>query len=495
MYAYLSKKVKMPGNIRAMSWCLDQGYIACGCDGGALKVMKVEGGKAVAGSNLSSSQSLTGHSSNVKVIVWDEIYKKLTTSDESGLIIVWVLHQNHWFEEMINNRKKSVVRDMKWTSNGEKIGIAYEDGAVIVGSVEGNRLWGKELSHQLTHIEWAPDGKTILFGTPKGEVKVYDYVGNYLYDVPLYGSADKAAECPLASIQWYDGGSGGYASTNYQEKFPTLCVAFKNGRVQLMKYENDDSPTVINTKLENISAKWSPAGSILAVVGLVSDPSADKRSEIQFFTPFGVHLRTLRVPGAVTAISWEQYGQRMAITVDVSLIFANIQPLYHWTYFNNTLVYAFPKPDRDLCIVFWDVEIDEKYIKYVKNLLALKSAGEYCVILTSSDEANVWALVLCNSTGSPVETKYLNFEPMYVAISRTHVVACSQHTVYIWQYNKKSHAGKDPGKVKVNKEFAFHIDESPDTTKQYERDTYAVGSPTSDVITAVTCSEEYSIAK
>ena len=48
-----------------------------------------------------------------------------------------------WYEEMINNRNKSVVRDMKWTADGRKIVIVYEDGAVIVGSVDGNRLWGK----------------------------------------------------------------------------------------------------------------------------------------------------------------------------------------------------------------------------------------------------------------------------------------------------------------------------------------------------------------
>ena len=41
---------------------------------------------------------------------------------------------------------KSVVRAMKWTADGQKICIVYEDGAVIVGSVDGNRLWGKDLS-------------------------------------------------------------------------------------------------------------------------------------------------------------------------------------------------------------------------------------------------------------------------------------------------------------------------------------------------------------
>ena len=79
------------------------------------------------------------------VIQWNDQYQKLTTSDEQGLIIVWMMHKQQWFEEMINNRNKSVVTDMRWTPNGEKIGIVYEDGAVIVGSVEGTRLWGKEL--------------------------------------------------------------------------------------------------------------------------------------------------------------------------------------------------------------------------------------------------------------------------------------------------------------------------------------------------------------
>lgn len=86
---------------------------------------------------------------------------------------------------MINNRNKSFVTDMRWTPNGEKIGIVYEDGAIIVGSVEGTRLWGKELKIQLKIIEWAPDSRTILFGTPEGAVNVYDYVGNFQHAVKI----------------------------------------------------------------------------------------------------------------------------------------------------------------------------------------------------------------------------------------------------------------------------------------------------------------------
>lgn len=79
------------------------------------------------------------------------------------------------------NRNKSNVVGMKWTQDGYKIGIVYEDGSVIVGSVDGNRLWTKEIKNiRLTCIEWAPDGKYMLFGTNQGQIHCYDSNGNFL---------------------------------------------------------------------------------------------------------------------------------------------------------------------------------------------------------------------------------------------------------------------------------------------------------------------------
>ena len=57
-------------------------------------------------------------------------------------------------------------------------------GAVIVGSVDGNRIWGKELKGlQLTNVEWSPDGKNIIFGISNGEVQIFDNTGNFCVSI------------------------------------------------------------------------------------------------------------------------------------------------------------------------------------------------------------------------------------------------------------------------------------------------------------------------
>lgn len=63
---------------------------------------------------------------------------------------------------------------------------------------------------------------------------------------------------------------------------------------------------LIDTSLRATRVKWNTSGTVLAVAG--SQTSADMReaSMVQFYSPTGVHLRTLRVPGTgINALSWE----------------------------------------------------------------------------------------------------------------------------------------------------------------------------------------------
>jgi len=310
MFAYLSKKVGIPNNTRVecIAWSSEQGWIACGGEKGLLKILKLEDPKQLNALNNSSqvqpnlstqttqnsqgqlntggagagagvpgagglpvNQTLEGHSGTVKCVIWNDAYRKLTTSDENGLIIVWMLHKSFWFEEMINNRNKSIVMDMKWSPDGTRICIIYEDGNVILGSVEGSRLWGKELKHKLSLIEWSPDGKLMLFGTPEGEVRVYDNTGNPIHQLKIY-CLQKLVDpqklftpnMKIVALQWYEG------SKMYTEDTPPgLVFAYECGRIQLMKNDKDDDPTLIDTNLNVItSVRWNSIGTIFAVSGI-----------------------------------------------------------------------------------------------------------------------------------------------------------------------------------------------------------------------------------
>lgn len=46
-----------------------------------------------------------------------------------------------------------------------------------------------------------------------------------------------------------------------------LIVAFEDGRIQLMKNENDDIPIIINTELKVSSVEWNFTGDMFAVTG------------------------------------------------------------------------------------------------------------------------------------------------------------------------------------------------------------------------------------
>ncbi|XP_036398203.1 WD repeat-containing protein 35 isoform X2 [Megalops cyprinoides] len=504
MFIYLSKKIAIPNNIKlkCVSWNRDQGFIACGGEDGLLKVLKLETQTddaklkgLAAPSNLSMNQTLEGHSGAVQVVTWNEQYQKLTTSDQNGLIIVWMLYKGSWYEEMINNRNKSVVRSMSWNADGQKICIVYEDGAVIVGSVDGNRIWGKELKGiQLAHVAWSPDSKILLFGMANGEIHIYDNQGNFIVKMTVNCLVNVTGAVSIAGIHWYPG-TEGYVEPDC----PCLAICFDNGRCQIMRYENDENPVLIDTGMNVASIQWNQCGSVLAVAGSQKAVSMDKDvNVVQFYTPFGEHLRTLKVPGKqMTAVSWEGGGLRIGLAVDSFIYFANIRPDYKWGYCSNTVVYAYTRPDRmEYCVVFWDTKNNEKYVKYVRSLLSITTCGDFCILATKADDSHPqYALVLCNSIGTPLDSKYIDIDPLFVTMTRTHVIAASKEAFYTWQYRvaKKLTALEINQVAKTRKEGrerVYHIDDSPSGTGDGTLDFGKAFTATRDCICCITATDK-----
>ncbi|KAI0210975.1 WD repeat-containing protein 35 [Lamellibrachia satsuma] len=500
MFIYLSKKIAIPNGtvLRCLSWNHQQGFIACGGEDGLLKVLKLDTqiGKDIkvrglaAPSNLSMNQTLEGHSGAVQVVTWNDHHQKLTTSDQNGLIIVWMLYKGAWYEEMINNRNKSVVCGMKWNADGQKICIVYEDGAVIVGSVDGNRIWGKDIKGVLlAHVEWSPDSRLLLFGLTNGEIQMYDNTGNFLSRLQIFCLSNVTGAVHIASLQWYNG-ENGYIEPNC----PCLAICFNNGRCQVMRRETDENAILIDTGMEIVGAQWNHTGAVLAVAG--TQKAGDKEVNIvHFYSPFGEHLRTLKVPGKqIYACSWERGSLRISLAIDSFIYFANIRLDYMWGYFSNTVVYAFTKPDRlEHCVIFWNTKNNEKYVKYVKNLLSICACGDYCCLTTKGDEATgQYILVVCNSIGTPLDSKYIEMDPLYVTMTQTHIIAASKEAFYVWQFKniKKLASLEMSGKRKTGTEKLFHIDDVPSGAGGETIDFNKAYATTQDPICCITASDK-----
>ncbi|AIN95907.1 hypothetical protein LPMP_080990 [Leishmania panamensis] len=496
MFVYLSKRIAMPNGVKVTSiaWSEEQGWLACGGEKGLLKVLKVDGGpQGQRSGGLSSSQTLEGHDTTVDLVTWNQQYCKLTSSDVSGRIIVWMLHKGMWFEEMVNNRNTSRVVDFSWNPSGTKICIAYEDGAVIVGGVEGNRYWGRELPYKLAKVCWSADGHFILFGTTEGDVYVHDASsGGQLSQVEIQ-CKDTDALSPLAGLSWHP------AWVERPEPLATLAVCYQHGRIQLMASIGDEAPYVMDSDIPIQFVSWNPHGTVLAVSAVMPTATVDASLVVtQFFSNEGIHLRTLRVAGKQCGgIAWEGGGLRVAIAVDASVYFANVRPEYKYCYFKKTVVFAFTVPDKiEESVMFWNVHTNERRMKSVRGLQYLSAWKDACVLVSCPDAAQQQRMIqLVNAIGSPLETRFVDMELYTYDMNSSVVVCCGDESVYIWQFRDPGTAvdALDPISMQASRaeslERIIHIDDivRSDTVPTMK----ARSALTNDLICAVCVSETH----
>ena len=92
-------------------------------------------------------------------------------------------------------------------------------------------------------------------------------------------------------------------------------ICYDNGRMQMMKDENDESPALVDTGMTSVGCQWNHDGSILAVAGQMFVPGAGEKDSnvVQFYNSYGEHLRTLKVPKYFMAIDLKYFLKLLTI--------------------------------------------------------------------------------------------------------------------------------------------------------------------------------------
>ena len=279
------------------------------------------------------------------------------------------MYDDKWYEEMINSRSRVTVTSMQWSPDGDKICIAYDDGNVIVGSVDGQRLWGDQLSQQsISQVQWSPDSFRILFSLGPGAIQVYDSEGKFLFKLRSLVPSEK-----VVAFAWFSEKLH-FQATNQKR----LTIGYTSGKIQIMDNEKDNSPELIESGLELVDMSFSPNGLFFAVSG-TRKISGKEVPMVLFYSAAGLLLRNLKVPGIVRALSWDNL--RVAMAIESYIYFANVRPDYLWGYCcdSNTLVYAFQDDVGNPKIMFWNTKTGGRHLKSLNDLSHLAASGDHVV--------------------------------------------------------------------------------------------------------------------
>jgi WD40 repeat protein len=92
-----------------------------------------------------TNQKLKGE---ISMLEWNEPLCKLTSVDKSGQLYTWSARENdnEWIDEMNSIRKDNSIKCLKWSPNGAYMAILYDDSQLMMLSLEGKKIWNKQLS-------------------------------------------------------------------------------------------------------------------------------------------------------------------------------------------------------------------------------------------------------------------------------------------------------------------------------------------------------------
>lgn len=181
-------------------------------------------------------------------------------------------------------------------------------------------------------------------------------------------------------------------------------------------------PIIIDSQMQAVHCQWNHDGTVLAVCGIKAVVNEKDSNFVKFYSPVGILLRTLKVPGReISALAWEGHSLRVAIAVDSFIYFANVRPDYMWASLGKTVSYLNAEPHRNgnSVVTFWDIATNQCNQKLIDSKpIAMAASNGHCVIAVEcpnivSKDPNVvietnsrdkkYQLLICNSISTTVD--------------------------------------------------------------------------------------------
>lgn len=291
--------------------------------------------------SIRANYNLKGHSNDVIVTKWNELYQKLATVDSKGNVLIWCKYNEKFTIQTPFHNLSKTVADFQWSNDGKTALICYTDSFILVGSSYGERHWHSMLNLEDYHItcaSWTPNDDQLLLGLSNGNILRISLPDNELTESVINPDTSVKTMCwtcnemNLTRASWIlnELKSTGFrpskqefsltnnvASTNLStndrsKSFDThrntvtclkskqidcstsnsvcddfksniLAVEFSDSTVRLFEESINSKCLVrIDVQLESFVMRWSSNGKILAIAGFNVHTSAPTVGSLKF---------------------------------------------------------------------------------------------------------------------------------------------------------------------------------------------------------------------
>ena len=181
--------------------------------------------------------------------------------------------------------------------------------------------------------------------------------------------------------------------------------------------------------------------------------NSTNKSILLFYNCQGELIKKFICPCHVNSFSWGN-SSTICLAADKYIYIAFAKFKYKWTYFNDTIVFAYLIGDQKYNIMFLNTINDTKQCKLVYDLIDIMSSDFYCAIIQEKKEKKEYSFMITNNFCNVLDTKLCPIKPLFYTMNNEFIVISDNNYVYVLQYKGYYKSKKDKNKegkdIKLN---------------------------------------------
>ena len=389
----------------------------------------------------------TNHKSSIHTISWNESFDKLLTVDDKGMMIVWAESgPDNYIEEMVNEAGSKAIKFAKWSSSGRFIVIVIEGGNLILGSVDGARLWGKEIELEIDFVTFLERDKVILLGDAKGSLVALDSRSGDIFAEYDFHEDDQTKDKPkpnskatathlLNKVKVFEG-------TNVDD-FGKILIAYKDGQVYIVHNLRQNYLKKHLYGLTDIqTGVWNKSGKVFVLSGMVGN-----EPRILFASRSGEVLACLTTKTLQVQLDFNSKGTRLLAAIENTLSVIHVKNSRFSLFVSNEncvvsasevktckqALISTKLLKNEWKVVFMD--LSERLVSYrlAVNLMYTLTDGNRVLVVTRSEtEKTAFVYTIVDKKGAILHSLNLKFPAKNVQFKNSRVLISINCFLVIW---------------------------------------------------------------